>query len=99
METLSTVMPIILYTLTSILVLILIVLSIKIIYTIDKINAIVDDVNKKVKSLNGFFNVIDMITDKVALLSDRTVDFISNLFTKVLSSRKKNNNKGEENNE
>ena len=80
METLSTVMPIILYTLTSILVLILIVLSIKIIYTIDKINAIVDDVNKKVKSLNGFFNVIDMITDKVALLSDRTVDFISNLF-------------------
>jgi len=99
LETLSTVMPIILYTLTSILVLILIVLSIKIIYTIDKINAIVDDVNKKVKSLNGFFNVIDMITDKVALLSDRTVDFISNLFTKVLSSRKKNNNKGEENNE
>ena len=98
METLSTVMPIILCTLTSILVLILIVLAIKLIYTVDKINALADDVTKKVNSLNGFFNVIDLVTDKVALLSDKTVDFISNIFTKILSSRK-NNIKGEEINE
>ncbi len=98
METLSTVMPIILYTLTSVLVLILIVLSIKLIYTIDKINAVIDDVSNKVKSLNGFFSVIDMVTDKVALLSDRTVDFVSNIFTKILSGRK-NNRKEEDSNE
>ena len=98
METLSTVMPIILYILTSVLVLVLIILSIKLIYTIDKVNDIVDDVDRKVKSLNGFFNVIDMITDKVSLLSDKTVDLISNFFTKIISGRK-SKNKGEDNNE
>ena len=98
METLSTVMPIILYILTSVLVLVLIVLSIKLIYTIDKINAVIDDVSNKVKSLNGFFSVVDLITDKVALLSDRTVDFVSNIFTKIISGRK-NNRKDDYSNE
>jgi len=98
LETLSVVMPIILCTLTSILVLVLIVLAFKLMYTIDKINILADDITKKVNSLNGFFSLVDLITDKVALLSDKTVDFISGLFTKMLSSRK-NNTKGEGTNE
>jgi len=79
LETLSVVMPIILCTLTSILVLVLIVLAFKLMYTIDKINILADDITKKVNSLNGFFSLVDLITDKVALLSDKTVDFISGL--------------------
>ena len=94
METLSTVMPIILCTLTSILVIILIVLAIKLINTIDKVNALADDVTKKVNSLNGFFSIVDLVTDKVAFLSDRVVDIVTSFFTKVFS--KKTNIKGEE---
>lgn len=98
METLSTVMPIILCALTSILVIILIVLAIKLIDTVDKVNALADDVTKKVNSLNGFFSVVDLVTDKVALVSDKFIDLVSGLFTKILGNKKKNS-KGEENNE
>lgn len=88
MEFLSTVMPIILCALTSILVIILIVLSIKLINTLDKVNKIADDVSKKIESLNGFFNIIDMITDKVSMISDKVVDGVSMIFSKIFSKRK-----------
>ena len=95
METLSTVMPIILCALTSILVIILIILGIRLLMTLDRIDAIINDVDKKVKSLNGFFGIIDTVTDKVAFLSDKVVDVVSGLFTKILSGKK--NEKGDEN--
>lgn len=94
METLSTVMPIILCALTSILVIILIILGIRLLMTLDRVDMLIDDVEKKVKSLNCFFGVIDTITDKVAFLSDKVVDIISGFFTKILSSKK--NEKGED---
>ena len=95
METLSTVMPIILCALTSILVIILIILGIRLLMTLDRIDAIINDVDKKVKSINGFFGIIDTVTDKVAFLSDKVVDVVSGLFTKILSGKK--NEKGDEN--
>ncbi len=88
MEFLSTVMPIILCSLTSVLVIILIVLAVKLINTIDKINLIADDVQKKVESLNGFFSVIDLVTDKISIISDRLVDVVSSIFTKLFSRKK-----------
>lgn len=95
METLSTVMPIILCALTSILVIILIILGIRLLMTLDRIDAVINDVEKKVKTLNGFFGIIDTVTDKVAFLSDKVVDVVSGLFTKILSGKKKE--KGDEN--
>jgi len=95
METLSTVMPIILCALTSILVIVLIILGIRLLMTLDKVDAVIDDVEKKVKSLNGFFSIVDTVTDKVAFLSDKVVDIVSGFFTKILSNKKKE--KGEEN--
>jgi len=94
METLSTVMPIILCALTSILVIVLIILGIRLLMTLDKVDAVIDDVEKKVKSLNGFFSIIDTVTDKVSFLSDKVVDIVSGFFTKILSSKKKE--KGED---
>ena len=94
METLGAVMPIILCALTSMLVIILIILGIRLLMTLDRVDAIISDVEKKVKSLNGFFSVIDTITDKVAFLSDKVVDIVSGFFTKILSNKKKE--KGED---
>ena len=94
METLSTIMPVILCALTSILVIILIILGIRLLMTLDKVDALISDVEKKVKSLNGFFGIIDTVTDKVSFLSDKVVDIISGFFTKILSSKK--NEKGED---
>ena len=44
---------ILLYVLGSILLVVLIILGIKLINTMNKINVVVDDINKKVKSLDG----------------------------------------------
>lgn len=99
METLSTVMPIILCMLTSILVVILIILAIKLIYTVDKVNAIADDVAKKVNSLNGFFSIVDLVTDKVAFLSDKVVDLVTSFFTKIFNNKNKNIKGKDENHE
>ncbi|MBQ7140401.1 MAG: hypothetical protein IJO32_02735 [Bacilli bacterium] len=96
METLSTVLPIILYILTSLLVIILIVLGIKLIRTIDKVNDLADDVVKKVNSLNSFFGIMDMITDKLSFLSDKLVDSVASLITKVFIRKDK---RKDENNE
>lgn len=95
METLNLVMPVILYILTSILIIILIVLGIKLIRAVDKFTDLADNVTKKVNSLNSFFGVIDMVTDKVSFLSDKLVDTISSLFTKFFA--RKNKRKDEEN--
>ena len=60
------ILPIILYVLGSILLVVLIILGIKLIITMNKIENVVDDINTKDKSLNGLFSVIDMTTDMLA---------------------------------
>ncbi len=95
--TLNEVLPIILYLLGSILLGILIVLGIKLINVMNKMEKVVDDINTKVSSLNGVFSIIDATTDKLALLSDRMVDSISLIIRKLFAKKKKNNKEKENN--
>ena len=87
--TLNEVLPIILYILGSILLGILIVLGIKLINVMNKMEKVVDDINIKVSSLNGVFSIIDATTDKLALLSDRMVDGISLIIRKLFAKKNK----------
>ena len=87
--TLNEILPIILYILGSILLGILIVLGIKLINVMNKMEQVVDDINTKVSSLNGVFSIIDATTDKLALLSDRMVDGISLVIRKLFAKKKK----------
>jgi len=80
---------ILLYVLGSILLVVLIILGIKLINTMNKIDGVVDDINKKVNSLDGLFSVIDMATDKLSLLSDRMVDGITFLIKKIFKPKKR----------
>jgi len=96
MEALNAVMPVILYTLTSILIIILIILGIKLIAAVDKFSALADNIGKKVNSLNSFFSVIDMVTDKVSFLSDKLVDSVTSLLMKIFTKKEK---RKEDNNE
>ena len=86
--TAADVLPVLLYILGSILLVVLIILGIKLIITMNKINVIMDDVNKKVSSLDGLFTMIDMTTDKLALLSDRMVDGVTFLIKKLFKPKK-----------
>lgn len=60
MDGLMQVFPIMMYVLGSILLVVTIILVIKLIYTVDKANEILDNVEAKVKTLDGFFNAINM---------------------------------------
>ncbi len=89
MEALMEVLPILLYSLAIVLVIVFIILGIKLIATIDKANAILDDVERKSKSLNGLFNVIDGVTDTLSILSDTVVASITSVLGKIIPKRKK----------
>jgi len=86
----SEVLPVVLYLLGSILLVVLIILGIKLIITMNKIENVVDDINGKVKSLNGLFSIIDVTTDKISLLSDKMIDGVINLFRKIFRSKERN---------
>lgn len=81
--------PIILYLLGSVLLVILIILGTKLIETVNKTNAILDDAYNKTKSLNGLFNAIDKVTDTLSMLSDNIVGSISNVIGKLFSKKNK----------
>ena len=77
MEALEQLLPIIIYVLLAILLVVLIILGMKIIETVNKTNAVLDDLEKKSKSLNGIFETIDTVTDTVSIISDKLVSGIA----------------------
>ncbi len=92
-EYLQVLLPIIIYILLIVILSVGIVLAVKAVQTMNKVDKIVTSVSEKVESLNGFFHIIDFATDRFTGLTDRIVDMISGLFTKVLH---KNKNRKEE---
>ncbi len=90
-------LPIIIYILLIILLVIGIILGIKSISTIKKVEKVVDDVNEKVESLNGLFQIIDFTTDKIVSLTDKVIDGVSSLASKIFFKKKVKKIKKEEN--
>ena len=89
-------LPIIIYILLIILLTIGIVLGIKTIITMNKVEKVVDNVNEKVESLNSVFNLIDFTTDKIASFTDKVVEVAGNLFSKLLFRKKRKDDDYEE---
>ena len=89
MEFMSQFLPIVIYILLILLIIIGIILGIKLIITVDKVLKIVDDVNDKVQSLNGFFNLVDFTTDKIVSITDKVVEGVSGLIGGVFRKRNK----------
>ena len=79
-------LSVILDSLLIVLVIILIILALKALDTLTKVDAILDNTKKKMESLDGLFNFIDVIDDKLALVTDTiissVVGFISGIFNK-----------------
>ncbi len=91
MEFLLQLLPIIIY------ILLIIILGIKAIGTLNKIDIMIDDINEKVKSLNGFFSVLDFTADKISYLTDKAFSGISSLLSRLFMKRK--NKKGDDEDE
>lgn len=89
------ILSIILYILGSILLVVLIILGIKLIITMNKISEITDDISTKLKSLNGFFSVIDFTTDKLATITDKFVETVTSLIRRIFRQKKEEEYKDE----
>ena len=82
-------LPVVLYVSAIALIIVLIVLGVKLITTVDRANRILDDLERKTRSLNGLFHVIDSITDTLSVFSDTLVSSITGVFGKVFQKKSK----------
>ena len=90
--TVNDILPIVLYILGTILLITLIVLTVKLIITMNKIDKIVDNITVKVKSLDGVFEVASLVSNKVTFVTDKVVDIISMIIDKIFNKRKDDKN-------
>jgi uncharacterized protein YoxC len=82
-------LPIVIYLLLIVLITVGIVLGLKTILTMNKVDKVVDDVQNKVDSLNSLFGIIDFTTDKIASVTDKLVGAASNFVNKLFKKKKK----------
>jgi uncharacterized protein YoxC len=89
MEFLSSFLPICLYVVAIVLLIVLIVLGIRLIKVLDKVDKVVDNVEEKINSFNGLFQVIDKATDGIATISNSAFNSISKLINRIINKKKK----------
>lgn len=74
--------------LSSILLVVLIILSVKLIGTVEKINSVIDEVEARLKKTDRMFGVVDAFTDSMALFSDKIVDGVTFVLRKIFTKKK-----------
>ena len=92
METLT----IIIYVLLIALLVVAIIIGIKIVGTLQKVDILLDDVNSKMKTLNGVFSVIDNINNKMSAVGDSVVGFVSGGVKRLFKNKKRKKYESEE---
>lgn len=85
MEFLSMFLPIILYVVAIILLVILIILGIRAIKVLDKIDALVDNIEEKVNTFNGALSIVKGAADGIASISDTVLFGISSAISKIFN--------------
>ena len=80
-----------LYVLGAILLGALIVLVIKLVYSVNRINSILDSVEKKMKTVDKAFGAVDRIVDSFSAITDKVVDGIASGISRVFNHKKKKN--------
>lgn len=94
MEELSLLLGIITNIFTIILLVVAIIIGIRIIGLTDKAEKILDDVEEKINSLNGIFNVVNKVSLGMDAIGNKITSTITNLVSKV--SKKKKEEKEDE---
>ena len=97
MDDLSEYLPVLIYILLCILIILLIVICVKVIKTMNKVNDIVDEVDEKVKSLKGVFSIVDVVTDKLSVLTEVISDSVVLFFKRIFRKKNKKNIESEDN--
>ena len=88
MEFVNVFLPVLIYSLLSVLIVVLIVLGIRLLETVNRVNKLLDDVEKKMDSMNGLFNVMDFVTTKATVLTDTIASTIMGAVSNLVKKRK-----------
>ena len=91
MDYLSELLPVILYFLLGVLVVVVIFFFVKLIDTLTKTNLLLDDLNKKSKSLDGLFNTIDEVSESISSANTKIVTGLTKLTAKLFRRNKRKN--------
>lgn len=94
MEELNLLLGIITNIFTILLLVVAIIIGIRIIGLTDKAEKILDDVEEKINSLNGIFNVVNKVSLGMDAIGNKITSTITNLVSKV--SKKKKEEKEDE---
>ncbi len=88
MEFLEAFLPILLYILGIVLMVVFIILGVKLIATVDRANAIMDDVEGKLQTLNGIFKAIDHVKHTTEFVTDRIINGVTSIVDKIFRRKK-----------
>lgn len=88
MEFVNVFLPVLMYSLLSVLIVVLIVLGIRLLETVNRVNKLLDDVEKKMDSMNGLFNVMDFVITKATVLTDTIASTIMGAVSNLVKKRK-----------
>lgn len=77
------------YILGSILLIVLIILGVKLVNTVNRLNVVLDDLDAKIKKFDNAFHFVDLFADNMALIGDKIIDGTSYLIRKVFNKNKK----------
>ena len=80
----------IIFFLLIVLVTIFIILGIKLIKALKKVDVILTDTTEKLNKVNGVFNIIDKSTDYVVSVSDKIINGLSNFISSLFRKKKGN---------
>ena len=75
---------------------VLIILFVRLNFTISKVDVLLDDLQKKMNTVNHAFEVVDKVTDSISLVNDRMVDAIVGAISKLFAWRKNKKEREEE---
>ena len=70
-----------------ILLIVIIILGIRLIQILNKVDRVVDNVEAKVNSLNTAFDVVSKATDTLAVIGDSVVSGITGVVTRFINKR------------
>ena len=91
----DTLISIIICFLSSILLIALTVLVIKMINTLKKVDKVIDDVSVKSSKLDGVFNIVESVTDTVNSIGDKVSNSIVGMVSNIINRRKRKDDENE----
>lgn len=74
---------------------VLIILGIRMIQILDRAEKVIDNVEEKVNTLNGIFNVINKVTTGIDLISSKVVGSVVGTIEKIFKRKKEDDYNGE----